>query len=68
MFKSGVIRNRVMQVLNDHIDAAEREYEQETERLDDALIESLREVHEKHQQNKSALLEKIVSGIVAKFI
>lgn len=63
MFK-GTIEKRVMQVVRTRIKNAEKEYKDETLRLDDLLEVDIQNLERKCEDDKTALADRLVTSVL----
>ncbi len=68
MFKKNIIRNRVMEVVENKIAQAQEEHDNELEGLENELDTTITGLHAQFEVSKDALLEKHVKKIIGNLI
>lgn len=68
MFQSGVIRKMVMKAINQHINNAEKRYEEGCGSIDEKHFRLLHELETKRESDKLMLAGELVKDIVGKVL
>jgi hypothetical protein len=68
MFKNKEIRKRVMQVIDQKIEAAQERHDAEIERLEDELEQTINTAQLRHEEAKGAVVDKLVGEILGKIL
>lgn len=68
MFKKNIIRTRVMPILNDQIEAAQKAHDSEQEALNDSYASTIASLTEAHVRNKEACTDTHVATILNKLL
>lgn len=68
MFKKNTIKGRVMEIINDRIDAVQEAHDEEIAYLEDTHVQEIQKIKDAHQINKVLVTEKHINSILNKIL
>ena len=68
MFKDKTIRDRVMKIVNDRIESAQKEFDAFRKTSAEEVLAKIEEIHRDHENRKAEKAEELVRDILGKVI
>lgn len=68
LFKNNTIRKRVIAVIEDKINSAQKECDEEFRKIDENVVEKMKEITEKAISEREEVQERLINNILGKII